>query len=116
MMKCNIPNIRCVESSMVTIDARDNTADVVCSSVLSQHVPPRDMPTLMEEMCRVLRPGGRLGMTDVIMRKEMPDSIKNVVPSGCHPLKTGIQMSTYESHLKNAGFERKSFQPRPSLI
>lgn len=109
MMKCNIPNVRCVESSMTTIDARDNTADVVCSSILSQHVPQRDMPNMMEEMCRVLRPGGRLAMTDVILRKEMPDSVKNMVPSGCNVLKTGMQMNMYKSQLKNAGFERKYF-------
>lgn len=107
MIKCNIPNVRCVESNMQTIDARDNTTDVVCSSILSQHVPPRDVPNMMEEICRVLRSGGRLAMTDIIMRKEMPDSIKNMVPSGCQPLKNGMQMSMYESHLKNAGFERK---------
>ena len=117
MMKCNTPNVRCVESNMQTIDARDNTADVVCSSILSQHVPQRDMPNMMEEMCRVLRPGGRLAMTDVIMRKDMSDSVKNMVPSGCQPLKCGMQMSMYESHLKNAGFERKfSHSISPILV
>src|SRR5690606_976342 len=100
-----------VESNMQTIDARDNTADVVCSRVLSQHVAPRDVPNMMEEMCRVLSPGGRLAITDVIMRKDMPDSVKNMMPSWYQPLKNSMQMSMYESHLKNAGFERKSSLP-----
>ena len=108
MMRCNIPNIRCVESSMTTIDARDNTADVVITSILSSHVPPREMQSVLDEMIRVLKPGGRLCMTDIMMRKEMPETIRNAIPTACNMLKTGLMMALYESHLKSAGFQSKS--------
>ena len=107
MLRCNIPNVRCMESSMSTIEARDNTANVVMSKILSCNVPPREMQPMLDEIYRVLRPGGRICMTDVMMRKEMPETTRSAVPAACSMLKNGIMTTMYESYLKNAGFESK---------
>lgn len=108
MLRCNLSNVRCIESNMSSIDARDNSADVVMSSVLSNQIPPREMQSVLDEMFRVLRPGGRLTMTDVMMRKEMPDNVRNMIPTSGNAMKTMVQTNMYESYLKKAGFESKS--------
>ena len=107
MMRCNMPNFRCIESSMTTIEARDNTADVVMSSVLSNHVPQRDIQSVLDDSFRVLRPGGRVCIGDVMMRKEMPEAVRSAIPKNCNMLMTSMTMDMYQSYMRSAGFESK---------
>ncbi|SPO01451.1 uncharacterized protein DNG_04124 [Cephalotrichum gorgonifer] len=103
--ECTIPNVYFIESSVVVIDTRDGVADCVMSSLLGTHVPGQDIQAVQEELFRVMRPGGRIVFTDVMIRKEIPDSIGSTVPAACSILQTGIQPSVYEFYLRKAGFE-----------
>lgn len=107
MLRCNIPNVRCMESSMTTIDARDDTADVVMSSVLINHVPQRETQSVLEECFRVLKPGGRASITDVMMRKEIPEAVRSTIPKNCSMLLTNLTTDTFQSYMRSAGFESK---------
>lgn len=107
MMRCNLPNVRCNESSMTTLEARDNTADVLMSSVLSNHVPQRDIQSVLDESFRVLKPGGRASIAEVMIRKDMPDAVRSAIPKNCNMLSTSMTADMYQSYMRSAGFESK---------
>lgn len=50
-----------------TLAYEDGSFDRVFSSMMLHHVPRRDKPTSLAEMRRVLKPGGRLELMDIIM-------------------------------------------------
>lgn len=62
----------------------DQTVDVIISNCVINLSP--DKQQVFHEAIRVLRPGGRLAVSDVVMTAELPAEIKNdldVLYSGC---------------------------------
>jgi 2-polyprenyl-6-hydroxyphenyl methylase/3-demethylubiquinone-9 3-methyltransferase len=50
--------VRAVRADVAAVPLRDGCADVVCAGELLEHVP--DLPAVVAEACRILRPGGLL--------------------------------------------------------
>jgi arsenite methyltransferase len=80
----------------------DNTADVVISNCVINLSPEKQR--VFDEAFRILRPGGRLMISDMVLLKEIPKQIKKNVLAyiGCI---SGAEMkSTYIQMIERAGF------------
>lgn len=86
----------------------DNTADVVISNCVINLSPNKLQ--VYKEAQRVLRPGGRLAVSDMVSLAPLPDALKNDVAlyTGCVAGTVSVQQ--IESWLAEAGFERISVQ------
>jgi ubiquinone/menaquinone biosynthesis C-methylase UbiE len=60
-----------------TLPVEDNWADVVISNGVLNLMP--DKTTALAEMARVLRPGGRLQIGDLLVQKPVPESAKKKI-------------------------------------
>jgi arsenite methyltransferase len=81
----------------------DNTADVIISNCVINLSPNKKR--VFEEAFRVLRPSGRLMISDMVLLNELPEAVKNSVQAyvGCI---SGAEMKdTYIEMIENAGFE-----------
>ena len=81
----------------------DGTADVVISNCVINLSPNKQR--VFEEAFRVLKPNGRLMISDMVLLKEMPEAVKKSVLCyiGCI---SGAEMKTeYIKLIKNAGFK-----------
>lgn len=81
----------------------DGTADVIISNCVINLSPNKQRA--FEEAFRVLKPGGRLIISDMVLLKELPEAVKNSVQAyvGCV---SGAEMKTeYVKLIENAGFE-----------
>ena len=81
----------------------DNFVNAVISNCVINLVP--DKERVFRETFRVLKPGGRLMISDLVLLKELPDFIKNSVEAYVGCLSGAIMKDDYLNAIKAAGFK-----------
>lgn len=100
-IKINDENIEFVRTSM---PLPDNTADCIISNCVINLVPAAEKQLAFNEMYRLLRPGGRVSISDILARKELTEDIKKNIALYVGCISGASQVSEYEAYLKKAGF------------
>lgn len=67
-------NVRFVRSSLEALELPAGFADVVVSNCTINHAP--DKAAVYREVRRILKPGGRFVVSDVLAREELPESVR----------------------------------------
>jgi ubiquinone/menaquinone biosynthesis C-methylase UbiE len=80
-----------------------NSIDVVISNCVINISP--DKKSVFKEAFRVLKPGGRLMVSDLVLTKELPANIKNSVEAYVGCLAGAIMKNEYLNYIKLAGFQ-----------
>ena len=70
-----VPNARVVQSDLSAVALPDRNADVVVSNCAINHAP--DKGAVFREVHRLLRPGGRFAVSDVVSEEPLPESVRN---------------------------------------
>jgi len=88
----------------------DGVVDVILSNCVINLSPEK--PRVFQESYRVLKPGGRLAISDVVATTELPEQVKNDMAlfTGC--VSGAATITEIESMLQAAGFERIEIQPK----
>jgi len=88
----------------------DNTADVIISNCVLNLSP--DKGQVLRDAYRVLKPGGRLAISDVVASRELPEQLRNdpALIAGC--IGNAPLIQTLEAHLRDAGFQDILIQPK----
>lgn len=88
----------------------DNTADVIISNCVINLSPNKAQ--VFNEAYRILKTGGRLAISDVVLTATLPDSYLSDMNlySGC--ISGAVSIEEYEVLLKNAGFTNISIEPK----
>jgi arsenite methyltransferase len=88
----------------------DNTADVILSNCVINLSPNKEQ--VFKEAFRVLKPGGRLAISDVVATVELPEEMKNdpMLIAGC--MGNASLVDDLEAMIKAAGFESVKIQPK----
>jgi len=81
----------------------DNSVDVVISNCVINLVP--DKRRVFSETFRVLKPGGRLIVSDIVLLKELPDFIMNSIEAYIGCLSGAIMRDEYIEAIRAAGFQ-----------
>lgn len=101
--KVGVKNIRIVKGDAVKIPFDDNTFDVVTSNGVLNLVP--DKPLAFSEIYRVLKPGGRIQIADIVVQKDV-QKICGLVPQLWADCIGGAAVeSEYLDTIRRAGFE-----------
>lgn len=80
----------------------DNTADVVISNCVINLSP--DKPRVFREAFRVLKPGGRLMLSDLMLLRELPDPVKRSVEAYVGCVAGAMLRDEYVGAIRAAGF------------
>ncbi len=88
----------------------DNTADVIISNCVINLSP--DKPQVFRDAYRILKPGGRLAISDVVASCEMPEEMKNdpALYAGC--MAGASLIEELESFMQDAGFRDIRITPK----
>jgi len=86
-----------------SLPVEDNSVDVVISNCVINLVP--DKSTAFKEAYRVLKPGGRLMVSDVVLLKSLPKSIQNSVEAYIGCLSGAMIKDDYLKVISKAGFK-----------
>jgi arsenite methyltransferase len=85
------------------LPAADNSVDVVISNCVINLSP--DKRRVFAETFRVLRPGGSLMVSDIVLLKELPDSVKNSIEAYVGCLSGALMKELYIGCIREAGFQ-----------
>ncbi len=95
-----------VEFHLASIDQLplpDASVDCVISNCVINLAP--DKPAVFREIARVLKPGGRLAVSDIALKKELPESVANSLAAYVGCIAGAVRIDTYREELLKAGFE-----------
>ncbi|KAJ7695358.1 S-adenosyl-L-methionine-dependent methyltransferase [Mycena rosella] len=103
------PNVCFIECSLADVlPIRSNSIDCVLSNCVINLLPPFGKTNIFGEVYRVLKPGGRLVLDDILAKEQMPSHIREDMKQySC--IGGAIQVHEYDGLLKLAGFNDSLF-------
>lgn len=84
------------------LPVEDNSADIIISNCVINLSP--DKENVFKEAFRVLKPGGRLMVSDLVLTKDLPKSVKESVEAYVGCIAGAIHKEKYLAYIKGAGF------------
>lgn len=90
-------------ASIDNIPLADASADCVISNCVINLAP--DKPAVFREIARILKPGGRLAVSDIALKADLPEAIATSLAAYVGCIAGAIHIDTYREELLNAGFE-----------
>ena len=96
-------NVEFLKGTIEAIPLPDATVDVIISNCVINLSADKD--AVLREAFRVLKPGGRVAVSDVVVRGEMPADVRRSMElwTGC--VAGALEESEYAARLRAAGFE-----------
>jgi SAM-dependent methyltransferase len=96
-------NVEFYQSTIDQIPLPDSSVDCVISNCVLNLAP--DKPAVFREIARVLKPGGRVAISDIALKQELPEAIAKSVAAYVGCIAGAIQIDEYRAGLLAAGFE-----------
>jgi SAM-dependent methyltransferase len=96
-------NVEFYQSTIDRIPLPDASVDCVISNCVLNLAP--DKPAVFREIARVLKPGGRLAVSDIALKGELPEDIARSMAAYVGCIAGAIRMDDYRASLLGAGFE-----------
>jgi len=107
--KSVLENVEFLKGEIEQIPLPDESVDVIVSNCVINLSADKDR--VLTEAFRVLRPGGRLAVSDIVMRGEVPEEIRKSVELWIGCVAGALQEYEYEAKLIAAGFDDIDIEP-----
>jgi len=107
--KSGIENVEFLKGEIEHIPLPDNSVDVIISNCVINLSADKDQ--VIAEAFRVLKPGGRFAVSDIVTRGEIPVEIRKnmLLWAGC--VAGALEENDYKAKLARAGFEQIGIEP-----
>jgi ubiquinone/menaquinone biosynthesis C-methylase UbiE len=107
--KAGFTNVEFLKGDIEHIPLPDNSVDVIISNCAINLSANKDR--VLVEAFRVLKPGGRFAVSDVVTRGEMAPEIRKSVLLWVGCIAGALEENEYRDKLANAGFENITLEP-----
>jgi arsenite methyltransferase len=107
--KSGVDNVEFLKGEIEHIPLPDNSVDVIISNCVINLSADKD--AVLCEAFRVLKPGGRFAVSDVVTRGAMPPEIREKVLLWVGCIAGALEENDYRSKLNAAGFEKVEVEP-----
>jgi SAM-dependent methyltransferase len=107
--EAGIDNAEFLKGHLEDIPLPDHSVDVIISNCVINLAADKDL--VLREAFRVLRPGGRLAVSDIVVRGEVPEAVRRSVELWMGCIAGAIQESEYKEKLEAAGFTEIDLEP-----
>ncbi|KAG5652217.1 hypothetical protein H0H81_005799 [Sphagnurus paluster] len=105
------PHASFVETSLAEpLPIASHAVDCVLSNCVINLVPSTAKEDLLKEVHRILKPGGRFVLDDIITKQRLPDDVKEDLTSYINCISGSIQVDEYKILLQKAGFNDFQFR------
>ncbi len=107
--QAGVSNVEFLKGEIENIPLPDNSVDVVISNCVINLSSDKDR--VLREAFRVLRPGGRFAVSDVVVRGEVPDTVRQSMLLWVGCIAGALEESDYRAKLAAAGFKDIDLEP-----
>ena len=107
--KAGVSNVEFLKGEIEHIPLPGDSVDVIISNCVINLSADKD--AVLAEAFRVLKPGGRFAVSDVVVRGEVPAEIRRSVELWIGCLAGALEESEYRAKLAKAGFEGVDVEP-----
>src|SRR5215472_14181727 len=101
--KAGVTNVEFLKGAIENIPLSENTVDVIISNCVINLSGDKDR--VLAEAFRVLKPGGRFAISDVVVRGEVPADIRKSMELWIGCIAGALEENEYREKLARAGFE-----------
>jgi len=101
--KSNYNNVEFRLGEIEHLPVADNSVDITISNCVINLVP--DKRSAFAEIFRVLKPGGRLMISDIVLLQELPDVVKNSAAAYVGCISGALMKDDYLKTIREVGFE-----------
>jgi len=108
--KSNTSNVEFRLGQIENIPVADNTIDAIISNCVINLSP--DKPQVFREAFRVLKPGGRIAVADIVRTAELPADLASDLAALCGCVAGAASVDELERMLREAGFQNIRIAPR----
>jgi arsenite methyltransferase len=103
--KASITNVKFVQSPITSIPLESDSTDCIISNCVINLLPHDDKKVCFSEIYRLLKPGGRLAVSDVLAKKAFPEDLRKNMGLYVGCISGASLVEEYETWLKEVGFE-----------
>jgi SAM-dependent methyltransferase len=107
--KAGVENVEFLKGEIESIPLPDNSVDVIISNCVINLSADKDQ--VLREAFRVLKPGGRFAVSDVVVHGEVPPEVRESVLLWVGCIAGALQDEEYSAKLAAAGFEAIEIEP-----
>lgn len=107
--RAGVENVEFLKGEIENIPLPDNSVDVIISNCVINL--SADKARVLKEAYRVLKPGGRFAVSDVVIRGEMPSEIRQSVMLWIGCVAGALEENEYRTNLVSAGFDQVEIEP-----
>ncbi len=101
--KGNYENVEFRLGEIENLPAADNSIDIIISNCVINLSPNKK--SVFDEAFRVLKPGGRLMVSDIVLLKELPEFIRNSIAAYVGCISGALMKAEYLDTITGAGFQ-----------
>ncbi|MFO7893189.1 MAG: arsenite methyltransferase [Longimicrobiales bacterium] len=102
-------NVEFLKGDIESIPLPDASVDVIISNCVINL--SADKGRVLREAYRVLKPGGRFAVSDIVVRGEVPDEVRRSMELWVGCVAGALEEREFETLLREAGFEDPSLEP-----
>ncbi len=99
----NYENVEFRLGEIENLPVADNTADLTISNCVINLSPNKEK--VFQEIFRVLKPGGKIMISDIVLLKELPDFVKNSIDAYVGCVSGALLKEEYIRTIQNSGFQ-----------
>ena len=107
--KAGATNVEFLEGTIEAIPLPDNSVDVIISNCVINLSSDKD--AVLREAFRVLKPGGRFAVSDVVVRGDVPLEVRRSMELWVGCMAGALEETEYAAKLKAAGFSDVEVDP-----
>jgi SAM-dependent methyltransferase len=107
--QARVENVEFLKGEIENIPLPDNSIDVVISNCVINLSADKDR--VLREAFRVLKPGGRFAVSDVVVRGTVPESVRRSMLLWVGCIAGALEERDYRAKLTDAGFGEVSIEP-----
>jgi SAM-dependent methyltransferase len=108
-LRLNLPNVEFRQGFLEDLPVEAGSVDVILSNCVINLSPEK--PRVFKEMFRVLKPGGRIAVSDIVTNRPLTEAARHEQQDWCGCISGALPIREYQRELELAGFEDIRIEP-----